>query len=108
VRQVVPGIRSTLARSRSRTPGDEVTQGLDGLAKRLDAWEQGARFAVARVYNISDAAGRLAIEANADALARAAIPGRERRAIVIGVDGRRSYHRALRRSDPAVLTKSGP
>ena len=54
-------------------PGDEITQGLDGLAKRLGAYkEQGARFAKWRaVYNISDTLpSRLAIEANADALAR--------------------------------------
>ena len=48
-------------------------QGLDGLAKRLGAYkEQGARFAKWRaVYNVSDTLpSRLAIEANADALAR--------------------------------------
>ncbi len=54
-------------------PGDEITQGLDGLAKRLDGYkQQGARFAKWRaVYNISDTLpSRLAIEANAEALAR--------------------------------------
>ena len=54
-------------------PGDEITQGLDGLAKRLDGYkQQGARFAKWRaVYNISDTLpSRPAIEANAEALAR--------------------------------------
>jgi len=54
-------------------PGDEITQGLDGLAKRLDGYkEQGARFAKWRaVYNVSDTLpSRLAVEANAHALAR--------------------------------------
>ncbi len=53
-------------------PGDEITQGLDGLAKRLgDYKRQGARFAKWRaVYNVSETLpSRLAIEANADALA---------------------------------------
>ncbi len=57
----------------AHAPGDEITQGLDGLAKRLDGYkQQGARFAKWRaVYNISDTLpSRLAIEANAEALAR--------------------------------------
>lgn len=54
-------------------PGDEITEGLDGLAKRLAGYrQQGARFAKWRaVYNVSDRLpGRLAIRANAEALAR--------------------------------------
>lgn len=54
-------------------PGDEITQGLDGLAGRLAAYRrQGARFAKWRaVYNVSDTLpSRLALEANAQALAR--------------------------------------
>lgn len=54
-------------------PGDEITQGLDGLAGRLAAYRrQGARFAKWRaVYNVSDTLpSRLALEANAEALAR--------------------------------------
>lgn len=54
-------------------PGDEITEGLDGLAKRLMKYkEQGARFAKWRaVYNISDSLpSRVAKVANAEALAR--------------------------------------
>jgi fructose-bisphosphate aldolase class I len=75
VRQgLVPGIKVDAGKvALALAPGDEITQGLDGLAKRLGAYkEQGARFAKWRaVYNISDTLpSRLAIEANADALAR--------------------------------------
>ena len=75
VRQgLVPGIKVDAGKiALAHAPGDEITQGLDGLAKRLGAYkEQGARFAKWRaVYNISDTLpSRLAIEANADALAR--------------------------------------
>ncbi len=75
VRQgLMPGIKVDAGKiALARAPGDEITQGLDGLAKRLGAYkEQGARFAKWRaVYNISDTLpSRLAIEANADALAR--------------------------------------
>jgi len=70
----VPGIKVDAGKiALAHAPGDEITQGLDGLAKRLGAYkEQGARFAKWRaVYNISDTLpSRLAIEANADALAR--------------------------------------
>jgi fructose-bisphosphate aldolase class I len=54
-------------------PGDEITKGLDGLGERLQGYKsQGARFAKWRcVYNITDAnPSRLAIEANAEVLAR--------------------------------------
>ena len=54
-------------------PGDEITQGLDGLASAsTDTKQQGARFAKWRaVYKISDTLpSRPAIEANAEALAR--------------------------------------
>lgn len=57
----------------ANAPGDEITHGLDGLARRLkDHAAQGARFAKWRaVYNVSETLpGRLAIEANAEALAR--------------------------------------
>jgi len=71
---LVPGIKVDGGKiALAHAPGDEITQGLDGLAKRLGAYkEQGARFAKWRaVYNISDTLpSRLAIEANADALAR--------------------------------------
>jgi len=75
VRQgLMPGIKVDAGKiALAHAPGDEITQGLDGLAKRLGAYkEQGALFAKWRaVYNISDTLpSRLAIEANADALAR--------------------------------------
>lgn len=75
VRQgIVPGIKVDAGKiALALAPGDEITQGLDGLAKRLAAYrEQGARFAKWRaVYNITDALpSRLAVEANADSLAR--------------------------------------
>ncbi|RQS62584.1 fructose-bisphosphate aldolase class I [Burkholderia sp. Bp8963] len=71
---IVPGIKVDAGKiPLAHAPGDEITQGLDGLAKRLDGYsEQGARFAKWRaVYNVSATLpSRLAIEANADALAR--------------------------------------
>ncbi|SEB21196.1 class I fructose-bisphosphate aldolase [Paraburkholderia sartisoli] len=70
---IVPGIKVDLGKiPLAHAPGDEITQGLDGLAQRLAGYrKQGARFAKWRaVYNISPTRpGRLAIEANADALA---------------------------------------
>ncbi|MBK6864114.1 MAG: fructose-bisphosphate aldolase class I [Ideonella sp.] len=71
---IVPGIKVDAGKiALARAPGDEITQGLDGLAQRLAGYKaQGARFAKWRaVYNVSAALpGRLAIEANADSLAR--------------------------------------
>lgn len=57
----------------ANAPGDEITQGLDGLDQRLASYKaQGARFAKWRnVYHItSHNPGRLAIKANAEVLAR--------------------------------------
>ncbi len=71
---IVSGIKVDAGKiTLARAPGDEITQGLDGLANRLGPYkEQGARFAKWRaVYNVSDTLpSRLAIEANADSLAR--------------------------------------
>ena len=71
---IVPGIKVDAGKiALPHAPGDEITQGRDGLAKRLGDYKgQGARFAKWRaVYNVSDTLpSRLAIEANADALAR--------------------------------------
>lgn len=71
---IVPGIKVDAGKiALAHAPGDEITQGLDGLAKRLGVYkDQGARFAKWRaVYNVSDVLpSRLAIEANAHALAR--------------------------------------
>ena len=71
---VVPGIkvdRGTVALANS--PGDKITEGLDGLAGRLGTYRaQGARFAKWReVYAIGDRnPSPLAVEANAETLAR--------------------------------------
>jgi fructose-bisphosphate aldolase class I len=71
---IVPGIKVDAGKiPLALAPGDEITQGLDGLAQRLDGYtQQGARFAKWRaVYNVSDTLpSRAAIEANAEALAR--------------------------------------
>ena len=71
---IVPGIKVDAGKiPLALAPGDEITQGLDGLARRLDGYkQQGARFAKWRaVYNVSETLpSRLAIEANAQALAR--------------------------------------
>jgi fructose-bisphosphate aldolase class I len=71
---IVPGIKVDAGKiPLANAPGDEITQGLDGLAKRLEGYkQQGARFAKWRaVYNVSDTLpSRLAVEANAEALAR--------------------------------------
>ncbi|HTN50235.1 MAG TPA: class I fructose-bisphosphate aldolase [Burkholderiaceae bacterium] len=70
---IVPGIKVDAGKiPLAHAPGDEITQGLDGLAKRLDAYrQQGARFAKWRaVYGVSEKLpSPLAVEANADALA---------------------------------------
>jgi fructose-bisphosphate aldolase class I len=71
---IVPGIKVDAGKiPLAHAPGDEITQGLDGLAKRLDGYkQQGARFAKWRaVYNVSvTLPSPLAVEANAEALAR--------------------------------------
>jgi fructose-bisphosphate aldolase, class I len=70
---IVPGIKVDAGKiPLAHAPGDEITQGLDGLAKRLVGYKLlGARFAKWRaVYNVSATLpSRLAIEANAQALA---------------------------------------
>src|SRR5215467_5745814 len=70
---IVPGIKVDAGKiPLAHAPGDEITQGLDGLAKRFAGYKPlGARFAKWRaVYNVSDTLpSRLAIAANADALA---------------------------------------
>lgn len=71
---IVPGIKVDAGKiPLALAPGDEITQGLDGLAERLQAYkQQGARFAKWRaVYNVSATLpGRAAVKANAEALAR--------------------------------------
>ncbi|MBB3181710.1 class I fructose-bisphosphate aldolase [Variovorax sp. Sphag1AA] len=71
---IVPGIKVDAGKiPLALAPGDEITQGLDGLGERLKGYkQQGARFAKWRaVYNVSDTLpSRAAIEANAEVLAR--------------------------------------
>src|SRR5690606_36052491 len=73
-RGIVPGIKVDAGKGPlANAPGDEITEGLDGLAKRLRRYrEQGARFTKWRaVYNVSPTLpSALAIDANAHALAR--------------------------------------
>jgi fructose-bisphosphate aldolase class I len=71
---MVPGIKVDKGKGPlAGAPGDEITKGLDGLEDRLKGYkQQGARFAKWRcVYNVTDTnPSRLAIEANAEVLAR--------------------------------------
>jgi fructose-bisphosphate aldolase class I len=71
---IVPGIKVDKGKiPLVSAPGDLITQGLDGLAERLRGYKaQGARFAKWReVYPITaNNPSRLAIEANAEMLAR--------------------------------------
>ncbi len=71
---IVPGIKVDAGKiALAHASGDEITQGLDGLAGRLERYKaQGARFAKWRaVYNVSNALpSRVAVEANAESLAR--------------------------------------
>lgn len=73
-RGIVPGVKVDMGKvPLANAPGDEITEGLDGLAKRLQRYRaQGARFTKWRaVYNVSPTLpGRAAVEANAHALAR--------------------------------------
>ncbi len=71
---IVPGIKVDKGKiPLAGAPGDEITQGLDGLAERLQGYkQQGARFAKWReVYTISERnPTQLGIAANAEMLAR--------------------------------------
>ncbi len=71
---IVPGIKVDKGKiPMPNAAGDEITQGLDGLALRLEKYKaQGARFAKWRnVYHISDTTpSAVAITANAEVLAR--------------------------------------
>ncbi len=71
---IVPGIKVDKGKiALPNAPGDEITQGLDGLGQRLKEYkQQGARFAKWRdVYHINETTpGLLAIQANAEVLAR--------------------------------------
>lgn len=71
---VVPGIKVDKGKGPMvNAPGDEITEGLDGLAQRLEDYKElGARFAKWRnVYHITDInPSAAAIKANAEVLAR--------------------------------------
>lgn len=71
---IVPGIKVDKGKiSLALCPGDNITEGLDGLAQRLKIYrEQGARFAKWReVYSITDRnPSSIGLDANADVLAR--------------------------------------
>ncbi|HTI18223.1 MAG TPA: class I fructose-bisphosphate aldolase [Trinickia sp.] len=108
---IVPGIKVDKGKiSLAHAPGDEITQGLDGLAERLGRYkEQGARFAKWRaVYNISSTLpSPLAIEANAESLARYAAICQEAGLVPIVepevlMDGEHSIERCAQVTD-AVL-----
>lgn len=72
--KIVPGIKVDKGKiDLALSPGDLITQGLDGLAERLQAYKkQGARFAKWReVYAVKNhAPTQHGIEANAEVLAR--------------------------------------
>jgi len=100
----VPGIKVDKGKiPLAHAPGDLITQGLDGLAERLRGYKtQGARFAKWReVYPISaQNPSRLAIEANAEMLARYAAVCQEEGFVPIVepeilIDGDHSLERCL-------------
>ncbi len=73
-RGIIPGIKVDKGKiALANSPGDEITQGIDGLAERLRQYKpKGARFAKWRaVFSIAHCnPGRLGIETNAEMLAR--------------------------------------
>ena len=95
----LPGIKvDTGAKPLALFPNETITEGLDGLRERLvEYYKLGARFAKWRaVIDIGDGIPTaLAIEANAQALARyaALVPGTEHRADrrAGSADGRRAH-----------------
>lgn len=101
---IVPGIKVDKGKiPLAGAPGDEITQGLDGLAERLRIYKgQGARFAKWReVYAISERnPTRLGIDANAEMLARYAAVCQEEGFVPIVepevlIDGDHSLERCL-------------
>jgi len=108
---IVPGIKVDKGKiPLAHAPGDLITQGLDGLAERLRVYKtQGARFAKWReVYPISTQnPSPLAVEANAEMLARYAAVCQEQGFVPIVepeilIDGDHSLERCLEVSE-AVL-----
>ena len=84
---IIPGIKVDRgAKPLAAHPGEKITEGLDGLRERLDAYsEMGAHFAKWRaVFPIGDGfPSRSGIEANAHALARYATLCQEARLVPI-------------------------
>ena len=112
---VVPSVKVDTGKiALALAPGDEITQGLDGLATRLDGYKKaGARFAKWRaVYNVTAALPSFAaIDANAHAMARYAAICQEQGVVPIVdpgvlIDG---DHSIERRADvaEAVLDPGG-
>jgi len=108
---IVPGIKVDKGKlPLANAPGDEITQGLDGLAERLDRFrEQGAGFAKWRdVYHVSATTpSRLAIQTNAEVLARYAAICQEQGIVPIVepevlIDGNHSIKRSAQTNE-AVL-----
>ena len=107
---IVPGIKVDAGKTAlAHAPGDEITQGLDGLAQRLAGYrQQGARFAKWRaVYNVGpQLPSRLALQANAEALARYAAICQEQGLVPIVepevlMDGEHSIERCAEVSEAA-------
>ncbi|MHB1332741.1 MAG: class I fructose-bisphosphate aldolase [Sulfuriferula sp.] len=101
---IVPGIKVDKGKiPLAHSPGDEITQGLDGLAERLRVYKgQGARFAKWReVYAISvHNPTQLGLDANAEMLARYAAVCQEEGFVPIVepevlIDGEHSLVRCL-------------
>ena len=108
---IVPGIKVDKGKiPLAHAPGDLITQGLDGLAERLRGYKtQGARFAKWReVYPVSAYnPSRLAIEANAEMLARYAAVCQEEGFVPIVepeilIDGDHSLERCLEVSETVL------
>ena len=107
-RGIMPGIKvDTGTSDLAGFPGEKITEGLDGLAKRLDEYREiGARFTKWRaVITIGPGCPTpYGIAANAYTLARYAALSQQAGLVPIvepeGADGRRSRHRTLRRGHP--------
>jgi fructose-bisphosphate aldolase class I len=104
---IILGIKvDTGAKDMAFHPGEKVTEGLDGLRERLKEYSQmGARFAKWRaVIAVGESIpSRGCFEANAQALARYAALCQEAGLVPVvergSADGRRSYCRALPRTN---------
>ncbi len=107
---IVPGIKVDAGKiALAHAPNEEITEGLDGLAKRLANYKRlGARFAKWRaVYHVSATLpSRLALEANAQGLARYAAICQEQGLVPIVepevlIDGDHTLERCAEASEAA-------